>query len=342
MHVRRVAVHDPEEFDQYYEVWRAADRWGRERPATPSRNEARGLFSQEIRTDVFEGFSGFDGGALVCAGFTNYSTADNLDLIAVHVSTDPERTGRGYGSEMLGHLVERAHELRRHTLVSRSWVPFEERTDHRYLQFATRHDFAVANVEVRRLLDLPVASARIDAWIAASAPLHTDYRVSTHIGKVPSDLVPSLCHVMNQLGVEAPSGDIELEPRGITPEIFAAREQRAAEADKVMLLALALDADDRLVGFTNLSIPGHEDEVAYQYGTLVLREHRGHRLGMAMKAASLHLLQERFTDRTYIDTINAEQNGPMVGINEEIGFRPVELRTAFKRVTTDHRDTHPR
>ena len=37
--------------------------------------------------------------------------------------------------------------------------------------------------------------------------------------------------------------------------------------------------DGRLVGFTDLQVPLAQPERAHQGGTLVLREHRGHRLG---------------------------------------------------------------
>ena len=335
MHIRRVAVHDTDEFDRFYAVWRTADQFERERPATPSRAEAHALFSRDVSTEIFEGFAGFVGHEIVCTGYINYSAVDNLDLISVHVATDPDLRGRGHGSEMLAHLVSRGRELGRHTLLAQAWIPSDQRNDHPYLRFAAAHGFAVANVEVRRLLDLPVDPESIDGWIDASAPHHGDYRVSTYVGKTPGDLIPSLCHVMNQLGVVAPTGDIEFEPKAITPEVFAAREQRSAAAGKVMLRALAVDGAGRVVGFSSLAIPTHEDDVVYQYGTLVLREHRGHRLGMAMKATSLRTLQEQFSDRTYIDTLNAEQNGPMTQINDVIGYRPVELRPDLQRVITD-------
>lgn len=336
MYVRRLLLDDSDEFERYYAVWRAADQLGRERPATPSLEEARGLFTRDVSTDVFEAFSGFDGDALVCAGYTNFSTTDNLDIVSVHVSTDPRRRGRGYGSEMLAHLLQRGRELGRRTIVSRAWIPADQRADHPYLRFAASNGFTVANIEVRRLLDLPVSTEQIAAWSRASAPHHADYRVLTCSGDVPADLVPSLCQVMNQLGVEAPTGELELEPRAITPEVFTARERRAAAADKLMLRALAISEAGQVVGFTTLAVPMHEPDVVYQYGTLVLRDHRGHRLGMAMKAASLHAVQEQFPERSYVDTLNAEQNQPMVEINEMIGFRPVELRPVFRRVITDN------
>ena len=66
------------------------------------------------------------------------------------------------------------------------------------------------------------------------------------------------------------------------------------------------------------------------WGTLVLGEHRGHRLGLAMKARGLQELQRRIgPERTRVLTCNAEQNAHMVAINERLGFRPVEVVPTF-------------
>jgi GNAT superfamily N-acetyltransferase len=335
VHIRRVALDDPQEFRRYYGVWRAADRIGRTRAATPSLDEARGLFDDTVATGVLEGYAGFVADTLVSAGYIDYSTVDNLDLAGVHVSVEPSVFGQGFGSAMLGDLIDRCRMLGRHTLLSRSWVPIEQREDHPYLRFAAKHCFSVANVEVRRVLELPIAAERIDRWRSQSAPYHADYRLATFVGEVPTELVPSLCQVMSQLGVESPTGEIELEARAITPEVYEARERRAAAAGKQVQRVLAIGHGHQVVGFTTMAIPLHEPDVVYQYGTLVRREHRGHRLGMAMKAAALVALQERFPDRTHVETLNAEQNGPMIDINDKIGFRPQELRTAFQRILRD-------
>ena len=53
------------------------------------------------------------------------------------------------------------------------------------------------------------------------------------------------------------------------------------------------------------------------------REHRGHRLGVAVKVANLRLLQRERPDITRLTTYNAEVNSHMIGVNEALGFRPL-------------------
>ena len=61
------------------------------------------------------------------------------------------------------------------------------------------------------------------------------------------------------------------------------------------------------------------------------REHRGHRLGVAVKVANLRLLQGERPDITRLTTYNAEVNEHMIGVNEVMGFRPVARLGDFQK-----------
>jgi hypothetical protein len=70
---------------------------------------------------------------------------------------------------------------------------------------------------------------------------------------------------------------------------------------------------------------------AHQMGTLVRRDHRGHRLGTAVKVANLRALQRNRLDVTAVHTQNAESNPWMVAINQSLGFEPVGACLALLR-----------
>jgi hypothetical protein len=98
----------------------------------------------------------------------------------------------------------------------------------------------------------------------------------------------------------------------------------------MVVSTLAIRGEDEVVGYSDLVVPGGDLPNVYQWGTLVLREHRGHRLGLAVKARGLQELQRRIgPERTLVQTCNAEQNAAMVGINERLGFRIVEISPSF-------------
>jgi hypothetical protein len=71
-----------------------------------------------------------------------------------------------------------------------------------------------------------------------------------------------------------------------------------------------------------------------QSGTLVLPAHRGHRLGLAIKVANLRQLQAAIDDTPrLLHTFNAGVNAPMLAVNAQLGFRPVEVEEEWQRKT---------
>ncbi len=62
---------------------------------------------------------------------------------------------------------------------------------------------------------------------------------------------------------------------------------------------------------------------AYQWDTLVLRDHRGHGLGLSLKVWAMQESADLLGSRRYVHTFNAASNGPMIAVNEKMGFRQV-------------------
>lgn len=88
---------------------------------------------------------------------------------------------------------------------------------------------------------------------------------------------------------------------------------------------------DRLVGFSFVNLPAATPELAIQEDTLVLREHRGHGLGLRLRqATTAALLAERPRVRT-IRTWNAVSNTPMLDVNRLLGYRPVAFECEWQK-----------
>jgi hypothetical protein len=104
----------------------------------------------------------------------------------------------------------------------------------------------------------------------------------------------------------------------------------------VRLTTVAIEtATDEVVAYTDLVLPSGAPTKTWQWGTLVDRAHRGHRLGMAVKVANLRELQRAHPERETVATGNDATNAHMVGINEELGFRVVESARMCRKVLTD-------
>ncbi|MGN6132644.1 MAG: GNAT family N-acetyltransferase, partial [Nocardioidaceae bacterium] len=130
---------------------------------------------------------------------------------------------------------------------------------------------------------------------------------------------------------EAPMGEMDFEP-----EVFDATRIRADEkvfeaSGRTKYTTVAVAPDGDVVAYSELVVPAHDPGRVYQWGTLVLPAHRGHRLGLATKVANLLWLQEEYPAGRLLVTFNAEVNAPMVAVNEAMGFRPVERLVELQR-----------
>ena len=132
--------------------------------------------------------------------------------------------------------------------------------------------------------------------------------------------------------MDAPTGEVEFEEESLTPEEFRRGEQRFAVAGTTRVSTVAVRGDHEVVAYTDLIVKADPAERVQQWGTLVHRDHRGHRLGTAVKVANLRALQARFPDRTEVVTSNAEVNQHMVDINDRLGFRAVAVLPCFRRI----------
>lgn len=276
-------------------------------------------------TDDADAEARFIGGAMLFLPLT-----DNMDKAHLGVVVHPDFQRRGYGTQLAEHVKTRAVQLGRTVLLADAVASFAEREDNGPRCFAERLGFHAASTEVVRRLDLPVDDARLVEWIDEAAPHHTAYRIETY-DRLPDELLPSMVHVHNQLALDAPSGDIDFEAQRETPQQLRERRDRDARAGEVTLESVAIDSTGQVVAATTLHVHADRTQPAHQGATLVLREHRGHRLGLAVKAANLRELQQRFPQCPAIVTANEEANANMVAINERLGFVERALHVTFMR-----------
>lgn len=85
-----------------------------------------------------------------------------------------------------------------------------------------------------------------------------------------------------------------------------------------------LDPDGQLVGFSSLSMTREEPTMALQGMTVVHQQVRGLGLGRTLKLANLRRAQCDEPRLRRIVTGNDRANGPMLAVNEALGFRVVD------------------
>ncbi len=198
-------------------------------------------------------------------------------------------------------------------------------------RFARSHDYSLALTEVQRELSLPVDDAVLARLADEAALAHEGYELRSWAGPVPDELLQGWAELTSALTTEAPTGDLELEPEAVDLAAVREREATLARQGRTKYNTVAVSADGDVVAYSDLATTVHDPGRAYQWGTLVLREHRGHRLGVAVKVANLRLLQRERPDVLRLTTYNAEVNSHMIAVNEALGFRPVAWLGDFQK-----------
>ena len=152
--------------------------------------------------------------------------------------------------------------------------------------------------------------------------------------RAPDEHVEGLAVLETRMSTDAPSGEVDYREDVWTVERVRDHERRIAEANHGFLVVAAQHvATGELAGFTMLEYVLDEDEPVFQEDTIVLSEHRGHRLGMLLKADMLQWLAAERPAARRVHTWNAEENAYMLGINVALGFRPVGVAGMWQRVS---------
>lgn len=336
LEVRDLDPFDDAELDEWHAVYDAAQKFGREATATPwERDELRASMQENGRRRFRHGLCGRVGGRIVATGYVEGSLLDNLELAELQVHTRPDHRRLGYGSTMLERCEAVARERGRTTLLAMVDWPYDGHPDgdgDPDVEFARKNGYTMALVEIQRRLDLPVEDETLDRLAADAAAYHEGYTLRSWSGPVPEDLLQGWAEVTSALMTEAPTGDIQREPQVPDGQVVREAEALALAQGRELYATAALDGAGNVVAYTNFGVNTEGSPRAYQWGTLVRPEHRGHRLGMAVKVANLRQLQRARPDLGQVVTWNAEVNAHMVGVNEAMGFVPVERSGEVQKV----------
>jgi GNAT superfamily N-acetyltransferase len=323
------ALADDATMRDFYDIMRRAELLGRPDAPFWDFSEFLGAVRSPDSGERQELFAAYDAGRMVGNGSLWSFLMDNLDKVAFDVNVDVTERRRGVGRALVERLEQTAKDDARSLMLGGAILPFDDREDHPHRRFAEACGFELSDYEVVRHLPLPVPDEQIQDWIDESAPHQPGYRLETFVDAVPDDLVESLCVLLGQLAVDAPTGIVEFEEETITPERYAEMVASATAMGRVRYETVALTPDRQVVAQSTLAVSSEQNTTVYQWGTFVHREHRGHRLGLGTKAVNLRAVQAARSDLTLVVTENSETNRHMVAINERMGFVPIEVSAQF-------------
>jgi len=161
----------------------------------------------------------------------------------------------------------------------------------------------------------------VEAWSRPGDSVTADYELWRCVGPYPPATYAAIADAQNIMNT-APRDNLDRNDIVFTAEHVASGEA-TRDFDLCTRWAhfIRHRSSGRLVGLTRVYIWRDWVGMVEQGDTAVHPDHRGRGLGKWLKGSMVrHLLDER-PDASRIRTSNAYSNGPMVAINEALGFR---------------------
>ncbi|WP_251149889.1 GNAT family N-acetyltransferase [Cellulosimicrobium sp. Marseille-Q4280] len=266
----------------------------------------------------------------------------NTHTAIVYVGVHPDHRGRGIGTALWEDALAIAREAGRRVILADSTFAPEPPPGPDALEAPTgsgripRHDaattfvldrgFALEQVVRHSVLELPVPAERLDALRDDARRRADGYRVHVWTDEVPDVWIDQLAVLETRMSTDAPSAGLEIEEDPWDAQRVRTASQDFHDRGQGYVIAAAEHIPTgTLAGFSMVAYPHDKPEVVFQEDTLVLREHRGHGLGLLVKVAVLDELARSRPGSRRVHTWNAQENDHMLAINVALGFAPTSV-----------------
>ena len=267
-----------------------------------------------------------DGGEMIVGRAAMFlPQSENLETVSVGASVHPAHRGRGIATALVQEaLVPAIRESERGLVEAYGEIAADGDPDdpaEPVNRLARRLGITRKNVAVCRTLALPLPDGLLDHLQSEAEAELGEYRVQLWDDEIPEEHLSAYGVLMRQLELDEPDEEVEHEAPEYTPERLRISEQRRRAAGTRALIAVAIAPDGSFAGNSEVHVRRTAGTtIGWQENTLVMPEHRGHRLGLALKVATHRLLREQAPDVRVLATWNSHVNPWMIAINEKLGY----------------------
>jgi GNAT superfamily N-acetyltransferase len=332
MRVQRIDPDDAAAFDAWYAVLLVTDqeRWP---DSGWSRREAHALTSARDGATEYLCLAALtDAGETVGIGLCELPQRDNRHVGSLDVRVRPEHRRHGIGSAVVAEAERRLAAAGRTVVNGLFEVPTAQLDTSVAAPFARARGFEATQAGNRRHLILPFDRARRGRLLDDVARAALGYRTFTFTAPWPREYLDDQCELSRRMSTDQPSGDDSHEEEVWDAARVDEIERVTAAQGLTRLIAVAEHVGSgHLVAYSELALPRDHPVEAWQWATLVLREHRGHRLGLAVKLANLDYLAATAPAVRVVITGNAQENAPMIAVNDMLGFEVVATGTFWQK-----------
>jgi GNAT superfamily N-acetyltransferase len=261
-------------------------------------------------------FVGLADGRPAVKGMVMTTEWDNRDLAWVDATVHPDHRRRGLGAEMLAFVVGVAEAAGRTKLGIDSWDAEAPR------RFAERFGFTLGSRSINRRQHLEGLSLdQLRSKYDEALPHASSYELLRLSGRTPEELLPAVSEMWVAIN-DAPLDDLDIEDEVFPPQRIRDYEDATLRRGHRLHRVLARHrATGELAGHTVVAVEEERPWIGHQHDTSVVRAHRGHRLGLLLKAEMNLWLAEAEPQLQTVDTWNAESNDHMIAVNEMLAYR---------------------
>jgi GNAT superfamily N-acetyltransferase len=233
-------------------------------------------------------------------------TEENLDTAEVDVEVHPAFRRQGHGGALLAEAVRFARAAGRGRLVGEavSGSPGES--------FAAAAGARRVLVDTQRRLSVAdIDRAELDRLLVDAREHAAGYSLVQWVGAPPAEHLDAVAALESRMTTDAPLDDLVWEQEVFDADRITRREDvKAARGVMSYTTAARHDETGQLVGTTTICVTPGVEQAGDQEETIVLPDHRGHRLGVLLKIENLAHLRRHQPAIEIVDTWNADSNAP--------------------------------
>jgi GNAT superfamily N-acetyltransferase len=327
--IRELDGRDVEELRRFWEIGKAAEAACRPYDFYVSWEGALSRYQHGRVGSRQTLFGAYDGATMLGRVLVSYPELDNTHLATAEVSVHPDQQRRGIGRLLVDETVRRARSEGRRVLLCDAYSPLDEESGP--LRFGRALGFAPAIEDVMKVVDLVETEPTWEALDREARQRGGGYRLVSWTDTVPAEHLDGYCLLNQAFNDESPTGDLDLEPETWDERRVRGREEQDRAVRRRHLAVGAVAGDGTLAGLTEIVVSDHAPHHGFQSGTLVLPEHRGHALGLAMKVANHRQVRAAFPECRVLVTGNAGINAAMNAVNDRLGYRAIERCVELQR-----------
>lgn len=267
--------------------------------------------------------AGEPGGPALGVALMEFPMLENPHSTEITLAVHPEHRRRGVGTALVEKMSERARADDRRTLNTIVDVPLDRAGDDGARAFALATGFESTLTGNLRHLHLPLEQEQLEHLHreVAGARDASDYRIHTFVEPWPAEYLSDVCTLLGVMSTDEPAGDGERQAEHWDEDRVRENEELLEARGARRLASVAEHIPSRrLVALTELLVADDTPDLSWQMLTVVHPDHRGHRLGLAVKLANVELLARVAPGVRIVQTGNAAVNAPMIGVNEMMGF----------------------